>query len=259
MGMTKLLSRLKGKATGGEIVTISIVVPVHDPRGEYLAYLGKLVESLNRQSVLPDELVLTASHDISYLQHVIRSVQGKYPVRFFENQSSGAAENTNFAVQKADSQIVKIMFQDDFLESDTVIAACLGISAIRPWFVFPWQHVNQDGAWLKEPKVDQFFSRDLVRGINSIGAPSVVAFLKSAFVEMDESLSYTFDCDWYLAMESQNGPPIFEAHSKISIRRHPGQATHWAKADLAKELLYLQKKYSGSTRFSLKSLWQRIW
>jgi hypothetical protein len=87
------------------------------------------------------------------------------------------------------------------------------------------------------------FAESLARGVNHIGAPSVVIFRKATFVPFDERLKYVFDCDWYLSMKHRFGKPLIIADATVGIGMHSSQATHWAKSLLAAETVLVKRKH----------------
>lgn len=157
-----------------------------------------------------------------------------FPINFLVNSSTNAAQNINFGVEQASGSHVKLLFQDDFFYSNDALRHSLALNDNSPWSASKFIHVNEFGEAIGKGRLPHY-SEALRRGINFLGAPSVVTFLKKAYIRMDENLVYLFDCDWYLKMSHRYGPPVCDSSSTIAIRLHEGQATHWAKKFLKPE------------------------
>lgn len=221
---------------------ISVVVPLYDPESQFQDFLNDLLESVAQQSTLPLQVILCGNQPPTYLGNLLLRFSGLLKIVWLQNQSSNAPENINFGVAAAEGEVVKLLFQDDFLIDSHVLARSQKVSAEAPWRVFACQGAQEDGS-LIEQKVFPVFTNRLRDGENQIGAPSVVAFKKSSYVEMDSRLPYLFDVDWYLSMAHVNGFPSYETTTSIGIRGHAGQATHWAKSGFRKELVLLRNKH----------------
>lgn len=158
----------------------------------------------------------------------------RFPINFLVNSSTNAAQNINFGVNNASGTHVKLLFQDDFFYSNDALKYSLALNENSPWSASQFIHVNEFGKAIGKARLPQY-SEALKKGVNFLGAPSVVTFLKDSYIPMDENLVYLFDCDWYLKMAHRYGPPVCDSSSTIAIRLHEGQATHWAKNYLKPE------------------------
>jgi glycosyltransferase involved in cell wall biosynthesis len=221
---------------------ISVIVPIFDPESQFQNFLNDLLESVAQQSTLPLEVILCGNEPPTYLVNLFRRFSGRLNLVWLQNQSSNAPENINFGVDAAEGEVVKLLFQDDFLIDSQVLASSEKVLTDSPWRAFACQSAQKDGS-LGNEKLFPIFHNRLRDGENPIGAPSVVAFKKSSYVEMDSRLPYLFDVDWYLSMAHLNGFPSYETIPSIGIRGHAGQATHRAKSGFRKELNLLRKKH----------------
>lgn len=66
------------------------------------------------QTMKPDEVVLTANHNLDYFENLKELINEDFELVFKRNESNGSAENTNQAISLCRGEIVKIMHQDDF-------------------------------------------------------------------------------------------------------------------------------------------------
>jgi hypothetical protein len=266
--------------------SLSIVIPLHDPNFDQEQRVMRMVDSIMGQSLIPDEIVMTCSHQIPYLSEIERRVNVKTKLKFVLNSSTSAPENLNLAIYTSSSSLVKILFQDDFLiganhlkhliRAITNSRSQWGVSSSSNFFeeiyIFRYRMLQRWRgleAVLRLPQIaprvvpgrkgflrkapTPKFSESLSIGINQIGMPSAVIFRKAAFIAFDERLKYLFDCEWYLSMKHKFGKPLVIPSVRVGIAIHSGQATHWAKSLLESETaLVKQKHYREFTSF-LKS------
>ncbi len=200
--------------------------------------------SLAEQSMPPAELVLTANHDIPYFDSLVARAGARFPVVFFRNAATNAPANLNSAVAHCSSSVVKVLFQDDYLLGQASLSSSYAALQNSPsgWVVSAFDHIDNQSLRVIRPMTPKF-TKSLVRGINRIGAPSVVIFQKERYIDCDESLKYTFDCDWYLLMSHKWGRPGVNPSLSIRIRLHDAQATHWAKRLLRHDKAVMAAKH----------------
>ena len=217
---------------------LSVCVPVFDPTQKYSMHLFQLLNSIKAQSFKPDEVVMTANHDLEYLDKLKEVVNGDFNLVFKRIESNGAAENTNHAISLCRGEIVKIMCQDDFFVNNDALNSTYRElhNSEKSWRACSFEDfIESTSITVKssKPKI----SWKLIDGVNSIGAPSVVALKRIAFIPFDEELKYMFDCEWYLKMWHNWGKPLVSKPVEVRIRIHDGQATNWAQNHLQHEVI----------------------
>jgi len=232
------------------MVTLSVLIPVHDPNQEYEGYISDALSSISIQKHQPDQILLVANHEISYLESLRTRFLGILEIEFKISEAQSAAENINFGVKETRGQFIKLLFQDDKLIGDDCLT-----ESLRPLLNnrFKWSVVGSASVDRKSNKVVSSlfpkYTKKIILGTNLIGAPSVVCFNRDFYVPMDSQLKYMFDCDWYLKMRHNFGKPFEVKKIAVDIGVHEGQATHWAK-DLSKvELQILDRNHKRKSFF----------
>lgn len=244
------LSWCAKKRGGGEMTgkkRISVVIPVFDPQEAHFEFLYRAFESIAEQTVMPLEVVLTANHEIKYLARLLGEFSNKFEIVYSKNKSRNASENLNYAVKIAGGDVIKILFQDDFLLHTQVLEKCSEIDSKNPWIIFSYIQANESGESIGLPMFPLFTKR-LILGENLIGAPSLVAFAKDSFIKVDENLVFLFDCDWYLRMAHKWGYPKIDTQVSVAIRLHPGQATHWAVRHKKREIRITKGNHKSASK-----------
>jgi hypothetical protein len=234
---------------------VVVVIPVHDPNCKYMGFLRNALDSLGSQNISPKEVLIVANHDLPYFEELAMPNQKGLNLRFLKSEARGAAENLNFAVSNSSARYTKILFQDDFLAHDKALEE--SVSALstsgKKWSVIGSRDWEQASNTFFKPVIPKYTER-LDRGINKIGAPSVVTFETECFIPFDNRLHYMFDCDWYLSMAHNFGKPVEIKNVGVTIRRHSGQATIWAKKLLKKEQAIVRAKHRRVKFFTRRHL-----
>jgi hypothetical protein len=232
------------------MVTLSVLIPVHDPNQVYEDYISDALSSITNQKLQPDQILLVANHEISYLESLRSRFRDAIEIEFKISQAHSAAENINFGVRASTGQFVKLLFQDDKLIGDDCLT-----ESLRPLLgnQFKWSVVGSASVDRTSHEIVSSlfpkYTKKIILGTNLIGAPSVVCFNKDFYIPMDSQLKYMFDCDWYLKMAHNFGKPFEVQMIAVDIGVHDGQATHWAK-DLSKaELQILNRNHKRKSFF----------
>jgi hypothetical protein len=193
----------------------------------------------------PDEVVITANHDLSYLDDLKAIANGDYELVFKRNESNGSAENHNHAISLCRGEFVKIMHQDDFFVNNNALN--LAYSSLhkskKMWRASGRDHFFESTS-LVLGKAKPKLTKEIINGVNKIGPPSVFTFKRTAFVPFDEEMKYMFDCDWYLKMWHNFGKPLVAKDVEVRIRIHEGQATNWAENLLKQEIVETKQNHN---------------
>jgi hypothetical protein len=129
----------------------------------------------------------------------------------------GAASNLNNAINCANGDIIKILFQDDELTDCDLTK----FETITHWGFCKSKHNNERPNHI--PYHPESI-RELAMGNNTYGSPSAMAFRKTD-LRFDENLKFLFDCDFYARMTMKYGQPDF-VDTFVNITEWDGMATN---------------------------------
>lgn len=234
-------------------MNMTICVPISDPESQFERYLDDLLKSIQYQTYLPDKILFSGNRQPDYLDSLILKYAKNLNIESVLNESTGASDNLNYAISKVETQITKIMFQDDFfIEKDALNIIIHKIEKTNnSWFISAFKNYDD----VKQTFVRNFvphYSHSLLNGKNSIGSPSGVTFKTSNYVEFDSKLKWMMDCDWYLSMRHHFGKPGVINQFLTANRLHSNQATHKFKSLHDQEVKYVQNKHIVKGRLNLK-------
>jgi hypothetical protein len=89
------------------------------------------------------------------------------------------------------------------------------------------------------------YSNDIIKGVNTIGSPSVLTIKNKDLEFFDENLLWVMDCEYYKRMFDKFGEPIIVNEHQIFVSQHKDQVTSILSEEVKKtEVNYLIKKYS---------------
>jgi len=194
---------------------ISVCTPAHRiPETE--EFLRRIRESLDSQSFRDFEWVVT--------------YEGKM------------AENSNAAIKKAKGEIIKILYMDDYLYSpDALMRIDQFFDGNTKWAVSGCIHNNESGTF--NPHYPSWSDR-IKEGANTIGSPSVLAFVNDDPLLFDETLSWVLDCDLYQRLYERYGEPVCINSLDVGIGIGPHQTTNLlTTSEKQAEFNYLTNKY----------------
>ena len=187
---------------------ISVIIPYYDmPNGAF--FLKRCIDSVMSQTYKNYEIILTKD--------------GKM------------AENTNSAIRRATGDLIKILYQDDYLAHENALKTIVD-GFTGHWLVTGCEH---DDGTRGRPHLPEF-NKDA----NTIGSPSVLTIKNGLGVYFNEKLSWTLDLDLYRRLHDKYGEPTILNDFNVVIGIHQGQATNL----LSQEQKLKEEKYIYDTR-----------
>jgi len=189
--------------------------------GVGLQMLFELIVSIQIQMNADYEIIVSdSSGDLAMQKHCemkgVKYVEGRF----------GAAANLNNAIDHAQGDIIKPMFQDDrFIERHSLQKIQTAFDEGAQWIACDSQNGGEDGyrSDLFHPYPHSSIEA-LREGENTYGSPSVMAWRKND-LRFDENLPWLFDCEFYGRMAERYGVPVF-VDTPIFIRQWSGMATN---------------------------------
>jgi len=214
---------------------ISVVIPVYNFKGAE-ALTRRCIESVLKQKY-PDEIEIVVSDNSD---GELRELVSAYGVKYVVNMGmKNMPENTNNAINNATGDIIKILYQDDFLYKKNALSSIA--KAFTPetnWVATGCIH-TYDGKNLFNPHEPYYSFTD-----NTIGSPSVIAFRKDVTERFDSRFSWILDLDFYRRLLKNYGHPKILKVVCTVIGLHEQQMTHkLTESQKITELIMLDKKY----------------
>lgn len=188
---------------------ISVCIPYYDmPNGAF--FLKRAIDSVMIQSYKDYEIVLT--------------------------KKGRACENTNEAIRRAKGDIIKILHHDDFLAHPDALKN-IAENFKGGWLVTGCSHTHGEDRFNDHPA--QW--NDNIATVNTIGAPSVLAFENNDPLMFNEDMVWMFDCEYYARLYKRYGKPTILDSIDVVIGIHDNQATNLIPDSIKQKEEYVQR------------------
>ena len=241
---------------------ISICIPAYGMGGKGAEYLAQSLEILTRQSFRDFEVVVSDQSDDTAVADVCAAFSDRLTIRHIWNHDAPrqASANVNNALDHASGDIVKVLFQDDFLNGSRALGDIVeAMDGAGDWLLCG-SGISRNGGAVERPMVPRLTEK-LQFGKNTVSSPSVLAMRRSRMQLFDENLIWLMDVDLYKRLWDTLGDPVILPQTLVVNRIHEGQVSASVSKSLRqKELRYVRQKFAASTSFSgfLEYLRQRI-
>ena len=222
-------------------IKISVCIPVYEMKGLGLVYLKNNLDRLSNQTFRDFE-VIVSDNSTYFARDAMKSLCSKYPfVKYFWNETKGISANTNNAIKQAKGELIKILFQDDFLYSENSLQEIVD-NFKGDWMVTACEH-SPDGKTMTKPFYPVYNDK-IYLGNNTISSPSVLTIKNDNPLLFDENLSMLMDVDYYKRCYDKFGEPTIL--NKINVVNTVGShqvSQNITSGQMSEELEYVNKKY----------------
>lgn len=226
---------------------ISVCIPCYDMGGKGHVFLRESFEKLVEQTYQDFEVVISDYSKTPLVKQLCEEYHTKLPIQYSVNTdpTGGMAANANNAIRHAKGKIIKIVFQDDFLYDKNalqVITDNFDLNA-DTWLATGCEHTT-DGMTFYRPHYPKY-NRNVYKGENTIGSPSVIAVKNEAPLLFDPKLKWLVDCDLYKRYHDTFGPPKLTNAITVAIRTGDHQITNTEATKKLRrdEYRYVLRKY----------------
>lgn len=224
---------------------ISIAIPTFEAYGKGAEFLDDLLRTIEIQTFKDFEVVISDHSEDDYLLPKIKEFDVKFDIKYCKNENNrgNGSTNLNNAISNCSSDIVKILFQDDFFYDDEALEKIYYAlsDSDKMWLLNGTNHTKNDGNtfyWDLYPK----FNDKLLDGVNTISSPSVVAFKRQSEVIFDETLVYFMDVDYYYGMRKKYGDPVFYDDILVT-NRFPHENSISSNIENKENLMLVESEY----------------
>ncbi len=223
---------------------VSIVTPCYEMNKKGAKYLEYSFNTLKSQTYINFEIVISDHSITDEIEQLCKKWKQDLNILYHRNEHKrgNSSANINNAVKQAKGDIIKVLFQDDFLYNENSLKNQLE-HLKGNWLVTACCHYN--GKELYRPFYPRYHDK-IQYGNNTISSPSVLMFRNQNVIEFDENLIWLMDVDYYKMLYDRFGDPDICNHISVVNRIHPNQvsSTLATKELKQNELNYLTKKYS---------------
>lgn len=213
----------------GKTNKISICIPAYSMSGRGAEFLDFNLDLIldqtykNYEVIVSDHSEDNLVHDICQ-KYLILGMNIKY-LRNLENRGN-ASININNCIKNSTGDIIKILFQDDFLYyKNSLFDIAEYFKVHNPmWLASGCCHTIDGHDFYRY--ITPQYTEDIITGNNIIGSPSVISIKKTENMELfDPEYKWLMDCDYYRRMYDNHGVPHYLNKTNVVIRNWEGQLT----------------------------------
>jgi glycosyltransferase involved in cell wall biosynthesis len=229
---------------------ISVCVPAYEMKGKGAIYLEYSFNKLYTQTYKNFEVIISDHSQSNLIKDLCDKWKDKLDIKHtFNDKGRGvSSSNINNAIKHATGNIIKLLWQDDFLYDDSSLEAQLIhlVGSCNHWNIGACAH-TKDGENINNPFYPKYHD-NIQYGENTISSPSVLMFYNKDILLFDENLFWLMDVDFYKRLYDKFGLPSICNYLTIVNRDHEDSVSRvLATEDRRKqELDYVIDKYSKS-------------
>jgi hypothetical protein len=218
--------------------------------GKGAIHLSRSLEMLAVQTWKNFEVVISDHSQSDLIKDCVNLFASQLTIQYLRNENfrGSSCENANHALNNCKNEVVKILFQDDYLaEADSLERAMkFFVFSKASWMATGCNHREEETGKVYWEHYPTFVKDQLFDALNSLGCPSVI-YVKTNEFRFDRRLPALMDLDYYKQLNKAYGEPVIFNEINATIGVHAGQVTNNGgfgdKVQVAKELEIVSEKY----------------
>lgn len=229
-------------------VKVSIAIPCYEMHGNGGMFLDFQLDKISKQTYKNIEVVISDHSTSNLIYDVVKKWSDTLTIKYVRHdyKVGSSSANVNVAINNCTGDIIKIIFQDDFLYDDNSIAAIVDIFDLdNKWLVTTCLHTS-DGVNFYNRHVPRW-NNMIHRGVNTISSPSVLTIRNDVDLRFDEDLIWLMDVDIYKRLYDKYGLPMILDEVTVVNRLWDSQLSNTIPQEIKNsEVIKLIKKYETS-------------
>lgn len=223
---------------------ISICIPTYEMDGMGAKFLARNLDAIAGQTFTDYEIIVS-DHSFNYDIQTLCDRHAR--VKYVRNpkQRGNSSANLNNAIDHATGDLIKIIFQDDFLAGPDSLARMATAIGDHPWLVHAYWHTDLSSIPRNDPTTPHI--PDPPQNLlwrPAIGAPTAVMFRQNP-ERFDENLIWVMDCEFYFRLHQKFGPPVIIPEPLAVQTLWPGQLTYKIPYEVKlSEAAYIRTKHA---------------
>jgi glycosyltransferase involved in cell wall biosynthesis len=221
----------------------SICIPVWEQHGVGLLYLKDLIYSIRSQTFQNWEIIISDHSKNDLIFEYLKSLNIDFIYTKNNKNYGNGVHNLNECLKNASGEIIKIMFQDDFMFSKTCLEKFDEYFQANEnkWVICGCNHTKDMITF--ERNMIPYWNSNILYGVNTISSPSVLAFRNENTDLFDDNLTMLMDVEYYYRLHKRYGMPSIISDILITNRQHDNQISSRYTANLNDEIEYISKKH----------------
>jgi len=234
---------------------ISVCIPAYEMEGHGVDYLEFSLQKLEEQDFRDFEVVISDQSTDTRIEELCRNWSERLNMCHVWNRDAPrqASANINHALNCANGEILKVLFQDDYLCDPTCLTQVHdGFAETGCDWLLCGSGVVRDGKTI-ERAIIPLLTDKLHFGKNTVSSPSVMAIHSRCAERFDEKLIWLMDVEFYKRLWDAQGAPRILSDTLVANRLHGHQVSNRVDRKLqAIELDYVWKQHAATSTLSGK-------
>ena len=205
------------------------------------------------QSFRNFDVIVSDQSEADNLKNICDVFSDALDIKYFKNSSNvkNAANNVNNALSKAEGEIIKILYMDDFFVDTNALLKIYNAFCQNngKWLINGFTHSDYNRINFFDTRIPSFQDKR-VNGDNTTGNPSSYAVRKECLLYMDENLLWLVDGEYFYRSYYYYGDPIIIDDILVAFREHEYSAfldPKFRELD-ERERKYCIEKYQNNTK-----------
>ena len=224
---------------------ISICIPTWEQYGRGFEFLKNNFKVLLSQTYKNFNVIISDHSKDDNIKLLCDEYSNHFEIKYFKNENflGNGPANTNNAIINADGDIIKIIFQDDYLYDEKALELTSNEFENNEcmWLVCGCNHTHDDGLSYTNEMIP-YWNDAIKKGVNTISSPSVLSFRNDKPCLFDENLTMLMDCDMYYQLYVRYGLPTILPKYLITNRIHKHQISTLYNQDIWSEISHVNNK-----------------
>jgi hypothetical protein len=225
---------------------ISVCIPTYEMNGKGAEYLEYSFNILYQQTFKNFNIIISDHSKTNLIKDLCNKWETVLNIYYIKNEykRGNSSANVNNAIKNAKGDIIKILFQDDFLYNETSLENQIKNfeSQNKYWLATACCDYNGEELYnINYP----YYHDEIQYGRNTISSPSAIMFRNENIIEFDENLIWLMDVDYYKRLYDKFGLPSICNEIAVVNRVHKDQVSHTLATNeiQQQEFNYIKEKY----------------
>jgi len=224
---------------------ISICIPTWEQYGRGVEFLKNNFEVLLSQTYKNFNVIISDHSKDDNIKLLCDEYSNHFEIKYFKNKNflGNGPANTNNAIINADGDVIKIIFQDDYLYDEKALELTSNEFENNEcmWLVCGCNHTHNDGLSYTNEMIP-YWNDAIKKGVNTISSPSVLSFRNDKPCLFDENLTMLMDCDMYYQLYVRYGLPTILPKYLVTNRIHKHQISNLYNQNVWEEINHVNNK-----------------
>lgn len=198
---------------------ISICIPSYEANGNGVNLIKNAIDSVFKQTYKNFEIVISDHSIDDEIQNYIFSLNNNN-IFYLRNKNDigSPANNSNNAIRNSSGDFIKILNMDDYFSNEKSLETyMINLKNNHKWLLSSTKlvHLKTQNIVREHPAYILGDGVHLLKGINTIGCPSVGIFPREFY--FDTEVKYMIDCELWYRLYKTLGVPFIDNQTPMCI------------------------------------------